>query len=75
MSYRINAELPESIKAGLPDRAQDLYRSAFNSAWSSARLSANVTALACQESAHRFAWSAVRRLYEPAFDGWKPKPR
>jgi cation transport regulator len=34
MPYRTNAELPAPVQAHLPDHAQDIYRAAFNHAYS-----------------------------------------
>ena len=33
MPYRINRELPDSVKNSLPSHAQDIYREAFDHAW------------------------------------------
>ena len=33
MPYDKNSDLPERVKDRLPDRAQDLFRQAFNSTW------------------------------------------
>ena len=34
MPYRTNQELPDSVKNSLPSHAQDIYREAFDNAWS-----------------------------------------
>jgi cation transport regulator len=51
MAYQTNYELPASIRNGLSDAAQTLYRFAFNSAmqWYGE-----------EAKAHKTAWNAVR---------------
>lgn len=73
MPYRTNAELPESVKGNLPARAQDIYRSAFNSAWQGCRSEALRQAIQREQTAHKVAWAAVRRRFEQDGDSWKPK--
>jgi len=33
MPYKRNVDLPESVKDNLPEKAQDIYRGAYNGAW------------------------------------------
>jgi cation transport regulator len=35
MPYRVNSDLPPSVRNHLPDHAQDIYREAFNDAFAS----------------------------------------
>ena len=44
--YKSNSDLPESVRSSLPKHGQEIYREAFNSAWSSttSRRSAGATA-------------------------------
>jgi len=76
MSYKTNADLPESVKNVLPNHAQEIYLEAFNSAWDqydepkerrgdSSR----------EETAHRVAWAAVKRTYQKDDESgtWKEK--
>lgn len=65
MPYRSKSDLPENVRNVLPVHAQEIYLEAFNSAWEqydepeerrgdSSR----------EETAHRVAWSAVKKKYE-----------
>ncbi len=61
MPYATNADLPASVRAHLPPRAQDIYREAFNHAWREYWVEESV--------AHRIAWSAVKRSYHKDASG------
>ena len=65
MPYRSNADIDPRIRRHLPDHAQDIYRAAFNNAWT-----AHADDPRCEEIAHRIAWAAVKRRYEKAGDAW-----
>ncbi len=66
MPYRSTRELPDSVKDNLPDHAQDIYKEAFNSAWDQYDQD--------EETAHKVAWSAVKKTYEKGEDGqWHRK--
>jgi cation transport regulator len=67
MPYARNDDLPRSIRMRLPDHAQDIFRAAFNSAWSSYR---NRTPKEREEIAYRVAWAAVKRQYHKLGDEW-----
>lgn len=70
MPYRTNAELPDAVKAHLPEHAQDIYREAFNSAWEQYRDPSERRGDASrEETAHKVAWSAVKQQYEKGDDG------
>jgi len=69
MPYRANADLPPSVRAHLPDYAQDIYREAFNHAYA-----AHGGESRREEAAHRIAWAAVKRSYEKAGDSWVRRP-
>lgn len=56
MPYATNSDLPARVRKLLPRHAQDIYRAAFNDAY--ARYGKEREA-----SAHRIAWSAVKRRY------------
>ena len=70
MPYRSINELPESVRNVLPEHAQDIYKEAFNSAYDQydtpeERRGDNSR----EETAHRVAWSAVKKGgYEKAED-------
>jgi cation transport regulator len=65
MPYRTNLDLPSSVAAHLPEHAQDNYREAFNHAFA-----AHAGELRQEETAHRIAWAAVKRLYVKVGDSW-----
>jgi cation transport regulator len=69
MPYRSNSALPPSVRSHLPPEAQDIYRSAFNSAWQEyARREPD----RLEEIAHRVAWAAVKRRFHKADGYWAP---
>ncbi|MGB8400004.1 ChaB family protein [Bradyrhizobium sp.] len=65
MPYRINADLPASVRDHLPPHAQDIYRAAFNHAFA-----AHAGDSRQEEIAHRIAWAAVKRSYVKDDDHW-----
>jgi len=65
MPYVTNAELPEAVRAHLPEHAQDIFRAAFNHAFEAHRGDSRR-----EEIAHRIAWAAVKRGYVKAGDRW-----
>jgi cation transport regulator len=68
MPYLINDDLPESVRAHLPEHAQDIYRETFNHAFA-----AHAHDRRQEEAAHRIAWAAVKRSYVKAGDVWVVK--
>ena len=70
MPYVSNEELPPPIRAHLPYHAQDIFRAAFNNAWSQY----GVSDFGDREKiAHRVAWAAVKRRYRKANGEWVEK--
>jgi cation transport regulator len=65
MPYRVNSDLPPSVRSHLPEHAQDIYRAAFNHAFD-----AHAGDPRQEEAAHRIAWAAVKRSYVKAGDRW-----
>lgn len=69
MPFKTRNDLPESVRGVLPAHAQDIYKEAFNSAWeeykdpSERRGDANR-----EETAHKVAWSAVKKSYHKGDD-------
>lgn len=61
MPYQSLEELPDSVRAHLPRHAQEIYRAAFNSAFDEY---AGRGAEGREETAHKVAWSAVKKTYE-----------
>ena len=74
MPYRDNADLPESVRANLPQHAQTIYREAFNAAWDEyADPQDRRGDVSREEVAHKVAWSAVKQKYEKRDGHWKKK--
>ena len=66
MPYNNNADLPDRVKDHLPQHAQDIFREAFNHAFSEYNND--------EERAFRVAWSAVENKYEKGDSGqWRLK--
>jgi cation transport regulator len=64
--FPTNADLPGTIQRRLPQRAQDIFREAFNHCFDQH---------GDQEHAVRMAWGAVKRRYEEMPDGnWVASP-
>lgn len=55
MPYNSVDDLPESVRQHLPKHAQEIYKSAFNSAWDEYKHD--------EARAHRVAWAAVEHEY------------
>jgi len=68
--YRSNQDLPVSLQQRLPPHAQDIFREAFNHAWTSYAAAGPRR----EEIAHRVAWAAVKRQYRKQGDLWVPRP-
>ncbi|MHB0856823.1 MAG: putative cation transport regulator ChaB [Anaerolineae bacterium] len=75
MPYDEIRDLPDSVRNNLPVHAQEIYRSAFNSAWEEYKDSEDRRGDATrEETAHRVAWSAVKNSYEKTDSGqWRRK--
>lgn len=67
MPYRINADLPPSVRSHLPGHAQDIYREAFNHAYA-----AHAGEADREQRAHKIAWAAVKRSYVKDGAMWVP---
>jgi cation transport regulator len=68
MPYRVNEELPNSVRSHLPEHAQSIYREAFNHAYR-----AHAGESGREQRAHMIAWAAVKRSYVKAGDMWVPR--
>ncbi len=73
MPYQSNTDLPDSVKEHLPSHAQNIYRSAFNSAWKEYKDPEKRRGHSSREEvAHKVAWNAVKEKYEKTDQGdWK----
>ena len=76
MPYKSINELPDGVTNVLPKHAQDIYKEAFNSAYDEyADVKERKKDADREETAHRVAWSAVKKAgYEKGNDGdWHKK--
>ncbi len=75
MPYNSVKELPESVRDNLPQHAQEIYKEAYNSAWDQYDKPKERRGDASrEETAHKVAWSAVKKTYEKGDDGkWHKK--
>lgn len=74
MPYDTLQELPESVRDNLPKHAQEIYRSAFNSAWKQYdQPGERREGRSRDETAHAVAWAAVKEKYEKKGDKWIAK--
>jgi cation transport regulator len=63
--YKRKDDLPDSVTDNLPSHAQEIYREAFNSAWEQYKDPDKRRGDASrEETAHKVAWSAVKKEYE-----------
>jgi cation transport regulator len=65
MPYQTNSGLPPPVRAHLPPHAQEIYREAFNHAFT-----AHADDRRQEEAAHRIAWAAVKRSYVKIGNSW-----
>ena len=75
MGYKKKSDLPDSVKDNLPKHGQEIYQAAFNNAWdeyaSAADRRGDETR---EETAHKVAWSAVKKKYHKNDQGrWVKK--
>ncbi len=74
MPYDSISDLPSSVRDSLPKGAQQIYRKAFNDAWGEYSDSESRKGDASrEETAHKVAWSAVKKQYEKKGDHWVEK--
>ena len=67
MPYATNTDLPPSVRHHLPERAQDIFREAFNHA---SQTYGEREPDRAEEIAFRVAWAAVKKQYHKAGDAW-----
>ncbi|MGB3390429.1 MAG: ChaB family protein [Pseudaminobacter sp.] len=65
MPYATNTDLPPAVRRSLPLHAQDIYREAFNHAFS-----AHAGDQRQEQASHRIAWGAVKRSYVKMGTQW-----
>ncbi|MBP9699716.1 ChaB family protein [Candidatus Woesebacteria bacterium] len=65
MPFQTAKDLPDTVKEHLPEHAQDIYLEAFNSAWDQYDQPEERRGDdSREETAHKVAWSAVKKKYE-----------
>ncbi|BBE08972.1 MAG: cation transport regulator [Glomeribacter sp. 1016415] len=65
MPYTDIKDLPEKVRAHLPQHAQEIYKAAFNHAWDEYRdKQARRDDASQEETAHKVAWAAVKHVYQ-----------
>jgi cation transport regulator len=70
MPYQTVSELPDSVREHLPRHAQEIYKEAFNHAWDEyADDDKRRGDESREETAHKVAWSAVKKEYAKGDDG------
>jgi cation transport regulator len=75
MPYKTREDLPENVRGVLPAHAQDIYVEAFNNAWEQYKdPSERKGDAGHEETAHKVAWSAVKKSYHKDAGGkWQPR--
>ncbi len=74
MPYSRKSELPDSVKDNLPKHAQDIYKEAYNSAWDEYKDPDDRRGDASrEETAHKVAWAAVKKMYQKKNGKWVKK--
>lgn len=76
MPYTTTDDLPDTVKNVLPDHAQEIYKEAFNSAYEQyADPEARRGDDEQEETAHKVAWSAVKKAgYKRGDDDFWHRP-
>jgi cation transport regulator len=76
MPYDKLSELPDSVKNSLPKHAQEIYKEAYNSAWEEyADPKERRDNASREETAHKVAWSAVKKKFRKEGEKWVPKEK
>jgi cation transport regulator len=73
MPYFSIEDLPDSVRHNLPQKAQEIYRKAFNKVWDSHRDPATLPSGQTRvELAAKIAWAAVKEKYVKIKRMWRP---
>ncbi|MDZ7797427.1 MAG: ChaB family protein [Candidatus Marinimicrobia bacterium] len=74
MPYEKRSELPDSVKDNLPEKAQDIFKEAFNNAWEQYKdPSDRRENVSREETAMKIAWAAVKQKYRKQAGKWVKK--
>lgn len=64
MPYKELKNLPDQVKNALPIHGQEIYIAAYNNAWDEYKDPEDrATDSSREETAHKVAWAAVKRVY------------
>ncbi|MEX2594045.1 MAG: ChaB family protein [Anditalea sp.] len=65
MPYDKISELPDQVKNVLPHHGQEIYQEAYNNAWDEYKKPSDRKGDSTrEETAHKVAWSAVKKKYK-----------
>ncbi|MDQ5951546.1 MAG: cation transport regulator [Patescibacteria group bacterium] len=65
MPFRTLQDLPDRVQDNLPKHGEEIYLSAYNSAWEQYKDAKDrQKSRSREETAHAVAWSAVENVYE-----------
>jgi cation transport regulator len=65
LPYKNEKDLPASVQKNLPEHAKKIYLEAFNNAWDEYKNPEDrIGDASREETAHKVAWSAVKKSYE-----------
>lgn len=74
MAYRKNSTLPKSVRDNLPQKAQTIWRKAYNNAYEKYKSAKERRGKASRsETAAKVAWNAVKKEYKKKGDKWVKK--
>jgi cation transport regulator len=74
MPYDTVTDLPDSVQENLPAHARTIYLEAFNSAWEQYDKPEERRDMASrEETAHKVAWAAVKKVYKKQGKRWVRK--
>tara|TARA_Y100000310_G_scaffold344775_1_gene459416 strand:- start:3170 stop:3394 length:225 start_codon:yes stop_codon:yes gene_type:complete len=74
MPYRIIKSLPKSVRDNLPKGAQRIYLEVYNNAWKQYKTSSSRRkGSSREETSHKVAWSAVKKMYKKGKNKWIKK--
>jgi cation transport regulator len=74
MPYDSIKELPTQVKTNLPEKAQEIFKEAYNNAWQQYQDEEKRKGNASLEAvANKVAWSAVKKKYEKKNGKWVKK--
>lgn len=74
MPYDSISDLPDQVKENLPKHAKEIYKEAYNSAWEQYKDPEDRRDDSSrEETSHKVAWNAVKKVYKKVDGKWKRK--